>query len=161
MVTHRPETMNRAKTKKHEDPLPLVMKLGPTTWKTLLALLGQRQPMGPRELARLLGLSSHTVALYHLNKLADHGLVEKTPDGDYVVSSEADLGFLADFLYVGFRAIPRNAFYAVFVTTLFVVYLLFVGVDYSAHSLFAVAIGFSATTFLWERVFDLWRRLPA
>ncbi len=141
------------------DDLPLVLKLGTTTWRVLIWLLGNRGPAGPRDIARRLDLSSHSVAVYHLDKLIEHGLVERTPDGEYQVNPNADLGFLDNFLYVGYKAIPRNIVYASFITGLVVFYVVLGVVDYSVHSVFALTIGISAMVFFWAEVFRMWRGL--
>lgn len=104
-------------------------------------------------------MSSHTVALYHLEKLEEKGIVEKTPMGEYFVSPDADLGFLDNFLYVRFRVIPRIFVYAVLVTGLLIFYLAFAGFDYSVHSVFAIAIGVISSVFLWAEVYRVWSGL--
>ncbi|MHA1780267.1 MAG: MarR family transcriptional regulator, partial [Candidatus Thorarchaeota archaeon] len=71
------------------EQLPLVLQLGTTTWRVLLMLLGHRGPAGPRDIARHLNLSSHSVAVYHLDKLMDHDLVERNPDGEYQICPDA------------------------------------------------------------------------
>ncbi len=150
--------MRLRKTTK-EDDLPIVLQLSSTTWRVLITLLGQRGPTGPREIARRLNMSSHSVAVYHLDKLIENGLVEKTPDGEYQVRSDADLGFLDNFLYVGYKVIPRNVVYASFITGLVIFYVALGVVDYSLHSVFALTIGISAMVFLWAEVFRMWKSL--
>lgn len=142
-----------------ESELPLLFELGPATWRVLIKLLAVREPLGPREVARRLGMSSHTVALYHLEKLHEHDIVEKTTTGEYIVSPDADLGFLDNFLYVRFKVIPRVLVYAVLVTSLLVFYLAFVGFDYSVHSIFAITIGLISSVFLWAEVYRIWSGL--
>ncbi len=136
--------------------LPLIFELGPATWKVLMKLLAVREPLGPREIARRLGMSSHTVALYHLEKLQDHYLVEKTSTGEYQVNPNADLGFLDNFLFVRFKVIPRVFVYAIIVTSLLLFYATFVGFDYSIHSLFALTIGSISVVFFWAEVYRIW-----
>ncbi|MCF2138202.1 MAG: MarR family transcriptional regulator [Candidatus Thorarchaeota archaeon] len=145
--------------KSEGEQLPLVLQLGPTTWRVLIMLLGNRGPVGPRDIARQLNLSSHSVAIYHLDKLIDYNLVERTLDGEYQIWPEANLGFLNNYIYVGYRAIPRNVIYASFITGLVLLYLVLGVVDYSVHSVFALTIGISAMVFLWTEVYRLWRGL--
>ncbi len=125
-----------------------------------MKLIALKEPLGPREIARRLEMSSHTVALYHLDKLQKHGLVEKTPHGDYHISPDADLGFLDNFLYVRFKVIPRVFVYAVLVTSLLVFYSVFVGIDYNVHSIFALTIGLISSVFLWAEVYRIWSGIP-
>jgi hypothetical protein len=133
--------------------LPIVFQLGETTWKVFMVLLSIRRPIGPRELSKRLHLSSPSVGLYHLNKLAQHGFVLKTIDGDYTVNPDADLGFLENYLFFEHGAIPRMTFYASFVTGLVIIYLVTTPFDFGAHNVFALAIGMSASAFLWMEVY--------
>ncbi len=152
--------MRVLRTPSESKDLPIVMRLGVTTWRVLLALLGARRPLGPRSLARMLDLSSHSVALYHLEKLIDEGLVEKTSDGDYRVRPDAQLDFLDEFLYVGYHVVPRVVLYASFVTGLVLAFVVLGLADFSAQTMFVFLIGISASVFLWSEVYRQWRRLP-
>jgi hypothetical protein len=133
--------------------LPIVFQLGETTWKVFLILLSIRRSIGPRELSKRLNLSSPSVGLYHLEKLARQNLAQKTADGDYIVNSDADLGFLENYLFFEHGAIPRMSFYASFITALVVIYAATTPFDFGAHNVFALAIGMSALTFLWMEVY--------
>ena len=137
---------------KRTKSLPIVFQLGETTWKVFMVLLSIRRSIGPRELSKRLKLSSPSVGLYHLNKLSEHNLILKTTDGDYVVNPDADLGFLENYLFFEHGAIPRMTFYASFVTGLLIIYLLTTPFDFGAHNVFALAIGMSASAFLWMEV---------
>jgi hypothetical protein len=141
------------------DDLPLVLELGATTWRVLVALLAVKQPISARGVARRLGMSSHTVAIYHLEKLQSHNIIEKNVDGEYLVRPDADLGFLDNFLYVKHKIIPRVLFYAVVVTGLVVFYTLFVRFDYSVHSVFVLTIGIISMVFFWAEVYRIWSGL--
>jgi predicted transcriptional regulator len=141
------------------DDLPLVFELGATTWRVLVALLAVKRPIGARDVARRLGMSSHTVAIYHLEKLQSYNIIERNMDGKYLVRSDADLGFLDNFLYVKHKIIPRILFYAVVVTGLVVFYSLFVGFDYSVHGVFALTIGIISMVFFWAEVYRIWSGL--
>ncbi|MGY5856234.1 MAG: hypothetical protein RTS72_06510 [Candidatus Thorarchaeota archaeon] len=132
--------------------LPIVFQLGETTWKVFMVLLSIRRSIGPRELSKRLNLSSPSVGLYHLNKLTEQNLTLKTTDGDYIVNPDADLGFLENYLFFEHGAIPRITFYASFVTGLLIIYLLTTPFDFGAHNVFALAIGMSASAFLWMEV---------
>jgi len=145
--------------KARNDKLPLVLELGPTTWRVLVTLLAAKAPISAREVGRKLGMSSHTVAIYHLEKLESLDIVEKNMEGHYLVNASADLGFLDNFLYVKHKVIPRVLFYAVVVTGLLVFYLVFAGIDYSLHSLFALTIGTISAIFFWAEVFRIWSGL--
>jgi len=82
------------------------------------------RPVGVRELQRELGLSSPSVAFYHLGKLERLGLVEKTADNKYVVKKLVKTDTLDFIVKLGRLAIPRYAFYTAFFAGLAALYLI-------------------------------------
>jgi DNA-binding transcriptional ArsR family regulator len=79
------------------------------TLKVYRFILKNDKPVGIREVQRALNLSSPTLALYHINKLEEAGLIRKELDG-YV----ADRIVLENLIRLRRVLIPRNFFYAVF-----------------------------------------------
>ena len=142
-------------TPDNDSDIPIILELGATTWRVLVWMLAHREPIGARELSRALGMSSHSVALYHLQKLQTNEIVEKDVMGNYSVRKDADLGFLDNFLFIRFRIIPRVLLYAVIITSLVVIYAMFVQVDYSLHNIFALTIGILSSIFLWSEVYRI------
>lgn len=80
-----------------------------TTLKVYLFLLRKGEPVGVREVQRVLNLSSPSVALYHLSKLEDAGLV-KNKCGNYHVNRVV----LKSCVKIGHLLIPRYFFYSMF-----------------------------------------------
>jgi DNA-binding Lrp family transcriptional regulator len=72
-------------------------------------ILKNDKPVGIREVQRALSLSSPTLALYHINKLEEAGLIKKELNG-YV----ADRIILENLVRLRRILIPRNFFYMVF-----------------------------------------------
>jgi hypothetical protein len=70
-----------------------------------------------REVQRELGLSSPSLAIYHIDKLKDIGLVRTDRDGMHHVSREVSAGLLKFFANVGHFIFPRYLFYALFYTS--------------------------------------------
>jgi len=91
------------------------------TLKVYRFILKNNRPIGIREVQRALGLSSPTLALYHINKLEEAGLVRRKLNG-YV----ADRIILRNLIRFRKVLIPRNFFYTVFFMTslIFLVVLL-------------------------------------
>ena len=77
---------------------------------------------GPREVQRGLGFSSPALAVYHLDKLAELGLAEKTSAG-YSLVRTVNVGVLKQFVRFGTFMFPRYFLYATMFTTLLVFYL--------------------------------------
>ncbi|HET7405016.1 MAG TPA: hypothetical protein VFJ63_02775, partial [Candidatus Bathyarchaeia archaeon] len=74
-----------------------------------------KQTVGVREVQRALEFSSPTLALYHLDKLKDLGLVSKD-SGEYRLIKEVKVDVLKQFLKVGRVFVPRFALYATLFT---------------------------------------------
>lgn len=89
-----------------------------TTLRVYKFLVKTGKPVGPRAVQRGLGLSSPSVALFHLEKLARNGLATKESntlshdDGVYM----ADRIYLKHFLLFRRMLIPKYLFYATFST---------------------------------------------
>ncbi|MDH5779334.1 MAG: hypothetical protein OEZ29_01920 [Candidatus Bathyarchaeota archaeon] len=69
-----------------------------------------------------LGLSVPTLAVYHLEKLVDLGLVRKNWDGNYHVVPKS-FGILKLFVIVGTWIVPRTLFIAIVFAVTSVVFL--------------------------------------
>jgi repressor of nif and glnA expression len=75
-------------------------------------ILKNDKPVGIREVQRALNLSSPTLALYHMNKLEEAGLIKKEANG-YV----ADRIVLENVIRLRRILIPRTFFYMIFLIT--------------------------------------------
>lgn len=122
-------------------------------------LKARKQCVGVRELQRALGLSSPSVALYHLEKLRNLKVVKKDKSGEYCIQKKVKVGILQQFVNIGKYSLPRFLFYAVFFITATIMYLLQYGVTF-IDSVFVIIFGVAASAvFLYESV-RLWRRKP-
>jgi len=79
------------------------------TLKVYRFVLKNDKPVGIREVQRALNLSSPTLALYHMNKLEEAGLIKKEASG-YV----ADRIILENLIRLRRILVPRNFFYMIF-----------------------------------------------
>jgi repressor of nif and glnA expression len=82
------------------------------TLKIYRFILKNDKPVGIREVQRALNLSSPTLALYHMNKLEEVGLIKKEGNG-YVV----DRIVLENVIRLRRILIPRTFFYMIFLIT--------------------------------------------
>ena len=131
-----------------------IYKLRGKTLQVYLYLLRRGEAIGVRELQRILGFSSPSVAHHHLEKLKDMGLVSRDERGRYRVVEKVDIGILKMFVMIGGRLIPRMIFYAVFITTLLILYL---ARNIPSPDPHAAALGILASLFLWIETIRLWR----
>ncbi len=87
-----------------------------TTLEVYRFMLKNGKPLGIREVQRALELSSPSLAVYHINKLEDVGLLKKE-NGNYVVNRVV----LEDTIKISRFLIPRFTFYAIFTTLLLII----------------------------------------
>ena len=106
-----------------------------------------KQTVGVREVQRALEFSSPTLALYHLDKLKDLGLVSKD-SGEYTLIKEVKVDVLKQFLKVGRVFVPRFALYATLFTALL------------AFTLFSLIFGGVASAIFWFETWKAWRQQP-
>ena len=90
------------------------------TLKVYRFILKNDKPVGIREVQRALNLSSPTLALYHINKLEEAGLIRKELNG-YVV----DRVVLENLVRFRRILIPRNLFYMIFLISSLVMLVVF------------------------------------
>jgi len=111
-----------------------------------------------RQTQRALGFSSPALAVYHLDKLADLGLAEKTRV-EYRLVKTVNVGVLKQFVRFGTFRFPRYLLYASMFTTLLVFYLTqFRQVNF--HSVFAMILCVINTGVMWFGTVRAWRQRP-
>ncbi len=114
--------------------------------------------VGARETQRALKFSSPALAVYHLDKLTELGLAEKT-NGEYRIVKAVNVGVLKQFVRFGAFMLPRHFLYATMFTTLLIFYLTqFKSVEF--YSVFALVLGLLATGIMWYETFKAWRQKP-
>jgi len=121
------------------------------TLKVYRFILKNNKPVGIREVQRALKLSSPTLALYHINKLEEAGLVKKHLNG-YV----ADRIFLENFVRLKRALIPRYFFYTVF----FIAALTILTIFFKPHILTRDYV-FSLATILIATVMSVYETIKA
>jgi len=114
--------------------------------------------VGARETQRALKFSSPALAVYHLDKLTDLGLADKT-NGEYRLVKAVNVGVLKQFVRFGAFMLPRHFLYATMFTTLLIFYLVqFKQVNF--YSTFALVLGLLATGIMWYETAKAWRQKP-
>jgi hypothetical protein len=116
--------------------------------------------MGPRELMRELELSSPSVAVYHLEKLKNLGLVEKAETGSYTVKDQVKVEVFSDYVRVVGMMLPRYLFYSVLFTTMLVSYLLIYPIQWSPQTMVTLIFGLTACIITWAETIRVWSRRP-
>jgi len=127
------------------------------TMKVYLYLLKHGKASGISEVQRALGFSSPSIAVHHLDKLIDLGVVEKNERSEYVLVKKVDVGVLSTFIQVGGFILPRLGFYASFFTSLTLLYV----AEYQRNlNPFALVLGIGASAVLWYESIRIWRSRP-
>lgn len=117
-------------------------------------LLREDKPLSIRAVQRRLGLSSPSLAFYHLNKLEDVGLVRQTPMG-YVV----DKVLLGDLIRLKRTFIPRFFFYAAFFLFVLVMELtIYKPPQLTGEYVFHVLVSLLATLFFIYESIRTWSK---
>jgi repressor of nif and glnA expression len=119
------------------------------TLKVYRFILKNDKPVGIREVQRALNLSSPTLALYHINKLDEAGLIRKELNG-YVV----DRVVLENLVRFRRILIPRNLFYMIFLISSLVMLAVFLRPPILTREyVFSLAvISIAAATSVYETV---------
>ena len=107
-----------------------------TTLSVFRFIFREGKPVGPREIQRGLGLSSVSIATYHLAKLRDAGLIRETPEGYSV-----DRRMFENVVRIRRLLIPVQVSYVAFLATAIVMLLTILRppVAYSSYY-FSIAI---------------------
>ena len=135
-------------------------KLKGTTLRVYWHLIRSGKPTTTRRLQRSLGLSSPSVASYHLEKLMDMDLVKKNVSGDYELKKTVSLEVMNSFVRVSRLMIPRYMFYTTFFFTLLIVFTVGYASSLSQQGVFALVFGVSGLVITGYETWRQWRLKP-
>ena len=135
-------------------------KLKGTTLRVYWHLIRSGKPTTIRRLQRGLGLSSPSVASYHLEKLMDMDLVKKNVSGDYELKKTVSLEAMSSFVRISHLMIPRYMFYTTFFFTLLIVFIVGYASSLSQQGVFALVFGVSGLVITGYETLRQWRLKP-
>jgi len=113
-----------------------------------------------REIQRGLGLSSASLAFYHLGKLTEAGYVSQDEQGKYFAIKDSSIKVLEGFSKVGPTVVPRLFFFSLFFTIL-AGFFSFEALYNSSFTLYLVLVAAAMVIVFWYETIVLWRRLTA
>ncbi|MGA1976071.1 MAG: hypothetical protein ABSG92_10595 [Conexivisphaerales archaeon] len=116
--------------------------------------------LGPREVQRRLRFSSVNVAVHHLEKLAEMGLVVKDEGGKYSVVKEVDVGFMRQFVKLGRFRFPRLLSYIAFILAMSGSYLLLSPPTDFRAVVFILGLTALTVGFLAYESWVVWKGMP-
>ena len=114
--------------------------------------------IGARQTQRALRFSSPALAVYHLDKLSDLGLIEKT-NGEYRLVKTVNIGVLKQFVRFGTFMIPRYFLHATMFTTLLIFFLTQLK-TLNFYSMFALVSILLAVGVTWFETLITWKQRP-
>jgi hypothetical protein len=130
-------------------------------WKVYWFLLKSGNPQSVREVQHGLHFSSPSVAHHHLEQLRELGLVQKEDlGGHYFLVGEVKIGVLRHYVKLGRLLFPRYFFYALFSTTFYVAFLLFLLSGFSRENLFMISFGAVVCAVFWYEALRMWSMRP-
>jgi len=129
------------------------------TLKVYLYLL-KHGPSELREVQRGLGLSSASLASYHLGKLAEANYVHQDEQGKYFAVKDASAKVLEGYSKVGPAIVPQLFFFSLLFTILSA-FFSFEVLYGSGYTLYLVIVSFAMVFVFWYETLILWRRLTA
>ena len=125
--------------------------------KVYLYLL-RHGPSELRDVQRGVGLSSASLASYHLGKLSDAGFVTQDEHGKYSAVKEASDRILEGYSRMGPAIVPQLFFFALLFTIL-VAFFSFEALYASGFTVYLVAVCAAMVLVFWYETVRLWRRL--
>lgn len=156
--------INLAETPKNPRELDRTLLESVLKGKTLIVywymLQQPSRTVGIREVQRALKFSSPSIAVHHLEKLEELGLVKKKPTGEYVLEEEVKIGILRFFARMGRFMVPRYLFYSVLFTTMLAAYLVLCFLGRIWPNPYAVMFAFIAAVAFWIETIRVWRAKP-
>ncbi|MHA1962256.1 MAG: winged helix-turn-helix domain-containing protein [Candidatus Thorarchaeota archaeon] len=123
-------------------------------------MIRENKPHSAREIQRRVGLSSNSLALHHLNKLKDLGLVATDTSGAYYVSYRVRTGLLSLFIGSGRLFVPYHAIYAAACTGFLIPYLAFLTVLLNPAGVILLIGHILVTLVFWVETFRIGRLQP-
>jgi len=139
------------------EEINIEAELKGTTLKTYWYIFKVGKPVGVREIQRGLGLSSPSVALHHLEKLRQLGLLNKDEFGKYFLKEEVKIGVFRFFLKFGKLLLPRFLFYAVFFSSALTLYLIQAFIEGKPLDFLVLTLGLAASITSWYEAAKIWK----
>ena len=127
------------------------------TLRVYLYLL-QHSPADLRDVQHSLGLSTPSLASYHLAKLLEGGYATQNEHGQYLVVRESTDAILEGYVKLGAAVVPQLAFFAMLFTAL-VSYFALMSLNFPSFVPLLVASSVAMVVVLWYETLRVWRRL--
>ena len=111
-----------------------------------------------RDIQRGVGLSSPSLATYHLRRLVQAGFVTRDKHGTYHAIKEASDRVLEGYSRIGPAIVPQLFFFALLFTIL-VAFFSYETLYAQSYAPYLVAVSIATILVIWYETVRLWRRL--
>jgi hypothetical protein len=137
--------------------MPVNQEINGNALKVYLYLL-RHGPSELRDVQRGIGLSSASLASYHLGKLSEAGFVTQDEHGRHFALKEASNRVLEGYSRIGPAIIPQLFFFALLFTIL-VAFFSLAALYASGFTPYLVVVCVAMVLVFWYETVRLWRRL--
>lgn len=137
--------------------MPVNHEIRGKTLKVYLYLL-RHGPSELRDIQREVGLSSPSLASYHLRRLAEAGFVTQDKHGIYYAVKEASDRVLDGYSTIGPAIVPQLFFFALLFTIL-AAFFSYQTLYVQGFAIYLVIICIAMVIVIWYETIRLWRRL--
>jgi len=127
------------------------------TLKVYLHIL-RHGPCELRDIQHAVGLSTASLASYHLGRLSEAGYVKKDGFGRYSVVAEASVEILDGYSKLGPAIVPQLFFFTL-VFTILTVFLSYETLSMPSFAIYLIVVSFAMVLTFWYETIKLWRRL--
>jgi hypothetical protein len=127
------------------------------TLRVYLYLL-QHNPADLRDVQHSLGLSTPSLASYHLGKLVEGGYAKQNEHGQYLAIRDSTNDILEGYTKFGATMVPQLAFFAMLFTAL-VAYFALMSMSNASFVPLLVVTSAAVVVVLWYETLRVWRRL--
>jgi hypothetical protein len=127
------------------------------TLRVYLYLL-QHSPADLRDVQHSLGLSTPSLASYHLGKLLEGGYATQNEHGQYLAVRESANTILEGYVMLGAAVIPQLAFFAMLFTAL-VCYFALMSLSHPSFVPLLAVSSVAMVVVLWYETLRVWRRV--
>jgi hypothetical protein len=132
-------------------------EIGGNTLRVYL-YIAKNGPCELRDVQHGVGLSSPSLASYHLNKLVASGYMKQDNLGKYLATNESTAQILEGYLKIGTTIVPQLLFFTVFFTIL-AAYFSYDSLYLGGPTIYIVSILIATMATLWFESLRLMRRV--
>ncbi len=139
--------------------MPTNNEIKGNTLKVYLYLL-KHGPSELRDVQRGIGLSSPSLASYHLGKLIEAGFANQDEFGKYFAVKETSDKILEGYSKMGTTVVPQMFFFAL-LSTILAAFFSFMALSTTGFTIYLVGVSATMVLVFWYETVRLWRKLAA